>query len=255
MIKDLKKFYAANKRSHLPWRKTRDPYKILVSEIMLQQTQVDRVIPYYKNFLKQFPSAKILAKAPLSKVLSLWQGLGYNRRAKYLQEAAKILAKETYVGQKLPGVGPYTAGALSAFALNKPAAMIETNIRTVLFHHAPDSRRMTDAQLLPLVEKLLIDSKMEPKEFYWAMMDYGSHLKKKGIRLNSRSVHYKKQSKFEGSARQLRGAILRQLLKQPATLIQLTKNLSRSAGEVERELKRLNKDGLIEGKTRFVICR
>ena len=135
MIRQLKTFYAKNKRSHLPWRKTRDPYKILVSEVMLQQTQVERVIPYYTNFLKQFPAPQALAKAPLSQVLVAWQGLGYNRRAKYLQDAAKILAKEGWKGQKLPGVGPYTMGAVDAFAFNKPSAFIETNIRTVLFHH------------------------------------------------------------------------------------------------------------------------
>jgi A/G-specific adenine glycosylase len=194
---------------------------------MLQQTQVERVVPYYKRFIKQFPTASALAKAPLSKVLLAWQGLGYNRRAKYLQGAAKVIAKEGFSGQKLPGVGPYTRGAVFAFAYNKPELFIETNIRTVLLHHSSvlQKTRIGDSELLPLVEKALKDSKMEPREFYWAMMDYGSHLKKQGIKLNSRSIHYKKQSKFEGSRRQKSAAQLRAALKKGASERTLTKLL------------------------------
>lgn len=260
----------------MPWRKLgslpadRRAYKILVSEVMLQQTQVERVLPFYKNFLKEFPTAGKLAKAPLSKVLQVWQGLGYNRRAKYLQAAAKILATEGYTGQKLPGVGPYTAGAIEAFAFNKPGVFVETNIRTVFIyfcfekpkknilsgsrapvHLSPGkySSSVSDAELLPLIEEALHKTKLEPRDFYAALMDYGSYLKKKGIKLNTQSKHYVKQSKFEGSARQLRGAILRELLKKPQTQKQLTKNLSRqlnkSAKEVELELERLQKEKLI----------
>ncbi len=231
MIKELKQFYKASKRSHLPWRKTRDPYKILVSEIMLQQTQVERVIPYYKNFLKQFPTAKVLAKAPLSKVLLAWQGLGYNRRAKYLHDAAKIVAKEGYTGQKLPGVGLYTMGAIEAFAFNRPVVFVETNIRTVLFHHMRNMnttiyRSIPDNELLPLIEKALRESKMEPREFYSAMMDYGSHLKRQGIRLNHKSKHYTKQSTFEGSTRQRRAKALRAALARGVSQKTLEKLLS-----------------------------
>ncbi|HEV8666324.1 MAG TPA: A/G-specific adenine glycosylase [Candidatus Paceibacterota bacterium] len=267
LLKQVEAYYKKEGRSHLPWRKTRDPYKILVSEVMLQQTQVERVIPFYKNFLRQFPNPKALAKAPLSKVLKAWQGLGYNRRAKYLQQAAVVLAKEGYQGyekgQKLPGVGPYTQGAIDAFALNKPTVIIETNIRTVFLYFC-FSRGMSrchldmgvgDAEILPLVGLALGKTKLEPREFYAALMDYGAKLKREGIKLNKQSKHYVKQGKFEGSARQLRGAILRELLRAHEvsqtnlTLTQLTKNLScefnKTAEEVKRELERLQKESLV----------
>lgn len=220
LIRALKAFYKKSARAHLPWRATHDPYRILVSEVMLQQTQVDRVVPYYKSFLKQFPTAQALAKAPLSKVLKAWQGLGYNRRGKYLWEAAKILSKDGW-GGKLPGVGPYTAAAVQAFAHNKPTVFVETNIRTVFFHHfysnVLQKTGISDKELLPLVEEALRKSKMQPRDFYAALMDYGSHLKKQGVKLNTKSKHYQKQSKFEGSARQRRAAKLRALLARAAT--------------------------------------
>ncbi len=245
LLKDLKKFYAYNKRD-LPWRHTHDPYKILVSEIMLQQTQALRVVPYYKNLLKKFPTAKVLAKAPLVDVLKAWQGLGYNRRGKYLHEAAKIIDSEGW-GGRLPGVGPYTAAAIDAFAHNKPTVFIETNIRTVFTHYFfPRAKKVDDSKLMPLIEQTLKKSKMQPRDFYAALMDYGSYLKSSGVSINGKSKHYIKQSKFEGSARQLRGAILRELLKKPATLAQLTKNLSpRTRGEVELALDTLCREGLV----------
>jgi A/G-specific adenine glycosylase len=267
LLKEVEAYYKKEGRSHLPWRQTRDPYKILVSEIMLQQTQVERVIPFYKNFLKQFPTATALAKAPFPKVLQAWQGLGYNRRAKYLKQAAVVLAKEGYKGQKLPGVGPYTQGAIDAFALNKPSVIIETNIRTVFFYFCfgkprknlikgRDEREpnsllsdfflVSDETILPLVAKALKKTKLSPRDFYAALMDYGAKLKREGVKLNKQSKHYTKQSKFEGSARQLRSAILRELLKKPATIALLTKNLSRSAEEVLQQLKKLTAEGMVK---------
>ncbi len=222
LVRELKAFYKVSARKHLPWRATRDPYRILVSEVMLQQTQVERVIPYYEHWLKQFPTARVLAMAPLSRVLKAWQGLGYNRRGKYLWEAAIIISKEGWEG-KLPGVGPYTAAAVQAFAHNRPTVFIETNIRTVFFHHLfhsnilQNDRTIPDKDLLPLVEEALRKSKMEPRDFYAALMDYGSHLKRQGVRLNAKSKHYKKQSPFEGSARQKRAAKLRDLLSRGAS--------------------------------------
>lgn len=132
--------YKKHGRHELPWRKTHDPYRILVSEVMLQQTQVQRVQPYYREFLKQFPTARRLAEAPLSEVLKAWQGLGYNRRAKMLHAAAKEIAKHGMPKtalelEKLPGVGPYTARAVATFAYDADEILIETNIRTVVFHH------------------------------------------------------------------------------------------------------------------------
>lgn len=283
MLQDLQKFYEKEGRQKLPWRLTSDPYKILVSELMLQQTQVDRVLPKYREFLRAFPTIGSLAKAPLSQVLFHWQGLGYNRRAKFLHEAAKVVVKE-YGGklptepellQKLPGIGPYTARAVAAFAFNQPVVFIETNIRTVYFHHhflvQPEKpkttvnakwidisihsfsdntgksplRKISDAELLPLIAKDLKRSKMEPRAFYWALMDYGSYLKRQGVKLNQHSKHYTKQSKFEGSLRQLRGAILKQLLLSPTTAAQLQKRSGRAMSEVEKALSQLQQEGLI----------
>jgi A/G-specific adenine glycosylase len=231
LLRSLRAHYKKEARSHLPWRPTSfkasrgkplDPYTILVSEVMLQQTQVDRVIPYFERWIKKFPTPQVLAKAKLSDVLKMWQGLGYNRRGKYLWEAAKIISKDGW-GGKLPGVGPYTAAAVQAFAHNEPTVFIETNIRTVFFHHLSQSnvlqndKTMSDQELLPWVEEALKKSGMEPREFYAALMDYGSHLKKQGIKLNAKSKHYKKQTPFEGSARQKRAAKLRKLLSRGAS--------------------------------------
>ena len=162
----------------------------------------------------------ILASVPLSSVLREWNGLGYNRRAKFLNDAAKIIAKNGFPRtvadmEKLPGVGYYTARAIAAFAFNAPEVFVETNIRTVLFYHCMSRRRLdmvSDAELLPLVAEVLARSKMPPREFYAAFMDYGAHLKKQGVRLNARSAHYATQSPFKGSRRQKRAALLRKLL-------------------------------------------
>ncbi|HEV8666806.1 MAG TPA: A/G-specific adenine glycosylase, partial [Candidatus Paceibacterota bacterium] len=191
------------------------------------------------------------------KVLKVWQGLGYNRRGRFLQLSAQAIVKQ-YEGwfpktvsalEELPGIGPYTAGAIAAFAYNQPAIFIETNIRTVFLYYCGKfnfrQERVSDAEILPLVEEALKKSKLEPREFYAALMDYGSYLKKQGIKLNKQSKHYVKQTRFEGSARQLRGAILRELLKKSQTLQQLTKNLRRSTEEVSRELERLQKERLV----------
>lgn len=209
-------FYRKNGRHDLPWRKTVDPYKILVSEMMLQQTQVERVIPFYTKFLKQFPTAKALAEAPLSDVLAAWQGLGYNRRAKLLREAARELADKPRFGtrsdfvqelEKLPGVGPYTARAVAAFAFNADTVFIETNIRTVVIHRFfPERAAVSDTEIEIIVRAAL--PKGRAREWYSALMDYGSYLKRSGVKLNARSTAYAKQARFEGSVRQVRGAIL-----------------------------------------------
>jgi len=176
------RFFAQNGRD-LPWRRTKNPYKILVSEIMLQQTQVERVIPKYAEWLARFPTAATLATAARATVLTTWRGLGYNRRALALKRAAEsIVARGKFPREvaeilELPGVGPYTAGAIAAFAFNEPVVMIETNIRTVFIHHFfSDQKNVRDSELLPLIEKTL--PRLKPREWYWALMDYGSHLKK-----------------------------------------------------------------------------
>ncbi len=261
LLREVKAFYKKEGRGYLPWRKTRDPYKILVSEVMLQQTQVDRVVPFYKRFLKRFPSVEILSRAKLSEVLLVWQGLGYNRRAKFLHEAAKRIVQD-YEGtfpntveemEKLSGIGPYTARAVAAFAFNKSEVFIETNIRSVFLYLCfSGKRKISDKQILPLIVVALTKSRMQPRDFYAALMDYGNHLKRRGIKVNVRSKQYLKQATFKGSTRQLRGVILRELLKYPLTSAQLIKKFSpeRSRGEITGALIRLQHEGLIAFRTR-----
>lgn len=207
-------FYRKNGRHDLPWRHTRDAYKILVSEVMLQQTQVHRVLPMYAEFTRRFPTAESLASSSLASVLQSWQGLGYNRRAKQLQTAAeKLLTSNPRTPeelQKLPGVGPYTARAVAAFAYNQSVVFIETNIRTaVTYHFFANKKKVSDKE----IEKILTAAlpKGKARKWYWALMDYGAYLKKSGVKLNARNVHYRTQSKFFGSSREARGAILREL--------------------------------------------
>ncbi len=213
----------------LPWRKTRDPYAILVSEIMLQQTQTDRVAPKYSAWMKQFPTVEALAKAKVSEALKLWQGLGYNRRALALKGSAEMIVKE-YGGvfpknieaiDALPGVGPYTAGAIAAFAFNQPSAFIETNIRTVYLHFFfKGKRNVRDEEILGVVERTLprkqhsnilknVGMSRGVREWYNALMDYGAMLKRTVGNPNIHSASYAKQSTFKGSRREVRGAILR----------------------------------------------
>jgi len=217
--------YKKHGRHDLPWRQTHDVYKVLVSEVMLQQTQVDRVIPFYEKFIKQFPTAGKLAAAPLSEVLKAWQGLGYNRRAKMLRQAAKQLSAIPNLShrldlvselEKLPGVGPYTARAVAAFAYNHDVIVIETNIRTAVIHYFFSRNRNTtiygsvsDLQVGEILTKVL--PKGRAREWYSALMDYGTHLKRSGISYNAKSKTYTKQAKFAGSLREARGAILRTL--------------------------------------------
>lgn len=204
---------------NLPWRQAVDPFLILVSEVMLQQTQVDRVIPKYRAFVERFPTPESLAAASLTELLSYWQGLGYNRRAMNLQRAARILATE-WDGQvpqlpdqlqQLPGIGPYTAGAIAAFAFNRPELFLETNIRAVLLHFFfADQADISDRELLPFAG-LVLDYN-HPRIWYSALMDYGSDLKRRFPNPGRRSRHHSNHSRFEGSDRQLRGAIVRLVL-------------------------------------------
>ena len=211
--------YALSGRGDLPWRQAGqdgsfNPYRIMVSELMLQQTQVPRVIPKYQAFLERFPTVESLAAAELGDVLRAWQGLGYNRRAKFLWQAAQAVhelgAFPTTAAElvKLPGIGAGTAGAILAYAFNQPVAYIETNVRTVYIHHFfADQESVHDKEILQLVEQT-VDPE-NPREFYWALMDYGSYVKATVGNLNKASKHYAKQSKFHGSKRQVRGQVLR----------------------------------------------
>mgnify|MGYP002479065576 CR=1 FL=1 len=159
-------WYAAGHRD-LPWRQTRDPYRILVSEIMLQQTQVERVIPKYHAFLAQFPTVEALARAPLADVIRAWAGLGYNRRARYVHQAAQAVC-EQYGGEfphdraeleRLPGVGRYTAGAIACFAFEQDVGFWDTNIARVLhrvFVGPEIPRRQLTARQLDMLANALV---------------------------------------------------------------------------------------------------
>jgi A/G-specific adenine glycosylase len=216
--KQVWQYFRESGRHLLPWRKTQDPYKVLVSELMLQQTQAGRVVPKYTSFVKRFPTLRALAKATLADVLREWQGLGYNRRAKFLHLLAReVVAK--YNGRlplvektllTLPGVGPATASAIMAFAYNKPTTYIETNVRSVFLHHFfPLGKNVPDTHLLPLIQSAARGQ--APREWNWALLDYGVYIKLHFTNPNRRSKHYALQSRFSGSTRQLRGLAVRLL--------------------------------------------
>ncbi|OGZ76818.1 MAG: hypothetical protein A3I87_03055 [Candidatus Staskawiczbacteria bacterium RIFCSPLOWO2_02_FULL_39_8] len=222
-------FYKANKRN-FPWRNTTDPYKILVSAIMLQQTQADRVVAFYERWIKRFPGITSLASAKFSEIYPFWQGLGYNRRALALQKLAKEVASEhqgklpvdIVLLQQLPGIGPYTAQAISIFSYNRPLTCLETNIRRVFIHHFfPEGDAVTDEEILPLLD-LALPAKRS-REWHWALMDYGAHLKSTVPNPNRRHKNYSIQSKFEGSVRQIRGSILRNLAGKKMSFSELMK--------------------------------
>lgn len=241
----------------LPWRQlekdgTINPYHVLVSEIMLQQTQVSRVIPKYQQFLETFPTVTALAQADLAKVLLAWSGLGYNRRAKYLWQAAQAI-EQTHGGQvpktegelvKLPGIGKNTAAAIAVYSWDQPTVFIETNIRSVYLHHFfKNEQAVTDAQLLPYIEQTLL--KQSPRKWYWALMDYGTFLKSTTINPSRASKHHTRQSKFEGSLRQLRGAVLKELLAGSKTYKQLANKLEDD--RLETVLEQLIREELVSG--------
>ena len=238
----------------LPWRTTTDPYHVLVSEVMLQQTQVERVINKYRAFLEACPDLSSLAAAPLPVLLRLWQGMGYNRRALALRALACRVVKE-YDGSlpadrdtlmTLPGIGPYTSGAIMAFAFNKPVVFMDTNIRRVFIHEFfQTSESIHDNELLPLVQQTL--DVRHPREWYNALMDYGATLKQKQGNPNKRSAHYARQSSFENSNRQVRGRILKEILQAapPLTVARIAEATGMERERVERNLGDLEKEGFI----------
>lgn len=232
----------------MPWRHDTRPYYVLVSELMLQQTQVDRVVPKFKAFITMFPDEKTLADASLADVLKSWQGLGYNRRAKFLHEAAKkIVELGEFPNEEsgligLSGVGTNTAGAILAYAFQKPAIFIETNVRAVYIHHFFDDQDLIDDKDIRTLIGRTIDNK-DPRSFYWALMDYGTHLKKQGV-LPSRSRHYKKQSALRGSIREVRGQILSVLSRTDSNEAALRQELN-ADDRFDRALDGLMKDGLV----------
>ena len=206
----------------LPWRNIDDAYGVLVSEVMLQQTQVARVERYWSRWMALFPTADALAAADTATVLETWQGLGYNRRALALKRACETCAAER--GGKLPktaeelvelpGIGPATAGGIVAFAYNEPSVYIETNVRSVFLHELfPACEGVSDKELVPYVADTCPQD--DPRSWYYALLDYGAHLKTQVANPSRRSAHYTRQSAFSGSRREKRSFILKQVLAAP----------------------------------------
>ncbi|MCK9630964.1 MAG: A/G-specific adenine glycosylase [Methanoregula sp.] len=245
--------YEQSGRHDMPWRHTTDPYHILVSEIMLQQTQVERVTIKYPEFIAAFPDFTALAHAPLADILRVWQGMGYNRRAIALQKCAirvteefrGILPRDVETLATFPGIGHATASSIAAFAFNLPVVFIETNIRRVFIHYFfHDRDAVRDDEILPLVGKALYLD--DPRVWYWALMDLGTLLKKSVPNPNRKSVHYTKQSAFEGSDRRIRGQVLKLLLSRGGTApAAIVRELGEEKSRVLRILAELEDEGFI----------
>ncbi len=250
--KQLYSFFKENKRE-FPWRKTSDPYHIMVSEYMLQQTQVSRVTEKYPLFLKTFPTIESLSSASKKEVLHAWQGLGYNRRVLYLHTAANKIVqewkgtvpKDPSILQTLPGIGKNTAGSICAFAFNLPVIFIETNIRSVFIHTFFKKRKnVNDAEIIPLIGKMI--DKKNPKKWYSALMDYGTHLKKEQKNPSRKSIHHIKQSSFKGSIREVRGHIIKQSLLKSLPIKEIEKEYGKT--KTQKAIDSLTKEGVIKKK-------
>ncbi len=279
-VENFQKFilnwHARYGRHDLPWRTNYDPYHILVSEVMLQQTQVGRVIPKFTNFLQLFPDFASLANASPSEIITAWQGLGYNRRGLFLQKTAQAIVANHQGSMpktlpellNLPGVGPYTASAIMAFAFNQPVTVIETNIRSIfLYHFFADgitdeiesktagsaktdiNHKISDSDLIPLITKTIYTK--NPRLWYSALMDYGSYLKSVMPNPSRKSKQHVKQSKFVGSFRQLRGSILRSLTERDHSFLTLAESVPSifDQNKVQLALDQLVKEGFISVRT------
>lgn len=257
-------YYGEHGRHDLPWRTKQNPYRVTVSELMLQQTQASRVVPFFNQWMKQFPSWKALAQAPQKKVLRAWKGLGYNSRALRLHALAKVVRSQ-YHGRlpkahdtliSLPGIGPYTAGAIRAFAYNLWTPMIETNIRRVYLHHFfTEKNNVSDSEIMELIEDM--GPVPEPREWYEALMDYGSVLRKIiKHNPNTQSKHYSKQKAFKGSDRELRGKILEMLLERHHIKeSELVSSLQESQNRINSITKKLETEGFLHIKKKTIHLR
>ena len=246
-------FYLENKRD-LPWRNTTDPYYILVSEFMLQQTQVSRVIDYYNNWIEKWPTVQLLANTPYKEVLTGWMGLGYNRRAMYLHNSAKTIVRD-FDGdildavknyEKLPGIGPYTSNAVQIFSANADIATVDTNIRRIFIDEFQLHESISDKELFRLAEKCLPEGRS--RDWHNALMDYGA------LYLTSRKTGIKpktQQSRFQGSDRQIRGQILRLLLRETQSIYQIQKKLDVDASRLSTILDKMQKEETIDKKDNF----
>ncbi len=239
-----------------PWRNIDNPYRIAISEVMLQQTQTFRVIEKYEQFIEESPCFERLATASLRDVLSVWQGLGYNRRGKFLHEMAQIIM-ENHDGKwpdtpeeliTLPVIGPATAASIATFAFNKPTVFIETNVRAVFIHFFfKNQQRVHDQEIMPLVAQSV--DQENPREWYYALMDYGVMLKRTMPNPSRKSKHHTRQSTFEGSNRQIRGQIIRKLTEiQCVSIEAIVSNLKFDKSRVEGVIEDLLRENIIQKK-------
>lgn len=248
-------YWRRSGRHDLPWRQTSDPYAVLVSEMMLQQTQVARVTPRFDAWLERFPSIDALAAAPLAAVLEQWQGLGYNRRAIALKRLAEevssdmagVLPDTEAALRALPGIGPATAAGVLAFAHGSPVVYLETNVRAVCLHHFfAEHDSVPDREIVPIVAAILDPE--NPRDWYYALLDYGVHLKSTLPNPSRRSRHHTKQSTFQGSRRQKRAMLLRGVLAEPGlTSAALASGLGLDEHLAESILDELASEG-------FLVC-
>ncbi len=263
-LKKIKQFreevytYYGKSGRNFPWRENPSAWSVLVSEFMLQQTQTERVIPYYTRWMAHWESPVALAAASLADALAAWVGLGYNRRCRFLTECARAIT-ENFGGivpsdrttlETLPGIGTYTAGAVSCFAYNNPEIFIETNIRAAVIHYffppSPNSasEKVSDRDIFPILEAAL--DRDNPRIWYWALMDYGAALKKVLPNPSRRSAHYTKQSNFEGSLRQIRGYIVKMLSQNGVSAVAALNPDGRfKESDLYRALDGLQKDFLV----------
>lgn len=251
--------YYKNNRRAFEWRENITPYRVVISEIMLQQTQTERVAQKFLQWLTLFPDFETLARASTRDVIAAWVGLGYNRRALALQTLAQRVVHE-FDGQ-LPddpetlvtfkGIGPNTAGSICAFAFNKPTVFIETNIRAVYIHHFfPGHEKVHDKELLPLIELTL--DRQSPRDWYYALMDYGVKLKKEHKNPSRKSKHHTVQSRFDGSERQIRGMILRALTQYgKLSFDELISVIPREERRIEKNLSDLMAEGFVKNMQQF----
>ena len=238
---------------NFPFRNVINPYYVLISEIMLQQTQTNRVSQKFLEFIKKYPDFYSLANASNENILKIWQGLGYNRRAlalkiiakKVIEEYNDILPDSIDVLKTFPQIGNNTASSIVTFAYNKPTYFIETNIRRVyIYFFFPNKLKIDDKDIMEIL-KNTIDIN-NPRKWYYALMDYGVMLKKSHPELHKRSKHYKKQSKFKGSNRQIRGLIIKRLLEEKKMIKEeLIKILGFSEKRTINIIKQLEDEGFL----------
>lgn len=247
-------FYKSKKRI-FPFRENITPYRVLVSEIMLQQTQTNRVAEKFIEFINKFPDFKSLSQSSVEELLSVWQGLGYNRRAIALKKIGERIMNE-FKGEvpknlnaliSLPQIGHNTASSILCFAYNIPTYFVETNIRRVyIYFFFPGRSQINDKEIMEIIN-VSVD-KNNPRDWYYALMDYGTMLKKTHPELNKRSAHYRKQSKFDGSTRQIRGKILKLLLEKQLSKKELIEIINIEGKKLMQIINSLKKEGFIQEK-------